>query len=117
MRKIQDWPTCPKCCHLEVTAYGYVHAEVCDYLTFRDVTAPQIKWSLIPNSESRYVKVIFDVHGIDYRAFKVSSISGYYLELFAPDHIVAAVNLYYSAAEAYGGMDLAEYLEAITATC
>jgi len=116
--KIQcmEWPKCPKCGHSDIRVQGFDHADVCEYLTFRDVTAAQIGWALISGGESRYIKVVFDIHGIEHRVFSVSGVGGRYMEVYAPDHIAAMIKMYYSDKSPYGGMDLSEYLDAVMCT-
>jgi ssDNA-binding Zn-finger/Zn-ribbon topoisomerase 1 len=119
--KIQfmEWSKCPKCGHANIKAIGppgflgFDHADVCEYLTFRDVTAPKIGWALIKGVESCYSVVAFNTCGIEHRVFKVSGVGGRCVEVYAPEHIAAMIKVYYSDKSPYGGMGLSEYLNAV----
>jgi len=115
--QFQEWPKCSKCGHANLKIAGHVwllgsdHAEICEYLTFRGVTARQIGWASIKAEHPRYVQVVFDLCKIEYRSFAVSSIAGNYVEVFAPIKVAALVKMYYSDKSPYGGIDLGEFLK------
>jgi hypothetical protein len=113
-----EWKTCSNCGHYIIIHRGSDHAELCEWLKFRDITCPEINWSLIDApDESRYVLYTIMTMGLEYKAFYVSSLTGKYVDVFTPSHIAEMIKLYYSGkdkyADGFAGMTLAEFLMGI----
>jgi len=112
-----EWETCSNCGHYIIKHRGSDHAELCEWLKFRDVTCPKINWSLIDISDdSKYILFTLIELGLKHKAFNVGSLTGNYVDVFAPSHIAEMVKLYYSKKDSGGfaGMTLAEFLMATT---
>ena len=108
------YPVCEVCGHNKIESYLYSHKDLCEYLRFRDIAAPELKWVSVTTQEPNWLMMILDTHSIPYKAFQVHGMhqSGY--DIFMPEDQAFMLNKFLSTG-GYGGMTLEEYVVAICA--
>lgn len=107
------WEQCERCWHPKINLFNLKHAELCDYFHFRNVEAPQLGYSAINQlGDTYYLKILFDLHCVPYRAFHISGIAGHYWDIFLPGNVSDMIDMYNSKG-GYAGMSLEEFIVTI----
>jgi hypothetical protein len=107
---------CHRCTyHLEDLPPIYYHADICDYILFRDFESKKLGFVSVENAltdviTGEYLSIICTINNIPFKAFKFRGYinSGY--DIFVPESVATAIQVFSLREDGFAGLTLEDFL-------